>query len=176
MSEWSATRIRELERDSIRAFVASYPFHGDVLDYGCGKMPYQTVVLGAAVGNAVRYVPWDRATLPANVSDGDVGADDVLHGRQWDAILCTQVVQYVPDVYRLLRRFRDALKPGGALVLTGPGCWAEVEPDDLHRFTRAGIGRLLTAAGFEVERLEERAAVDLGGFRFSLGWGAVGRV
>lgn len=162
--------IYRLERDSIREFVADYPYTGHVLDYGCGDQPYRDLIETTA-----SYSPWDRQLLPGKPRGSDHGADDPLAARTWDAIVCTQVIQYVPDAYRLLRRFREAVKPGGALVLTGPGCWHEEEMANLHSYTRAGISRLLSAAGFTVERCVDRGTFDVGGFPISVGWGALGR-
>ena len=44
-------------------------------------------------------------------------------------------------------------------MLTYPTNWPEVEPEDLQRFTKAGMERLLTEAGFEIVRHERSAEV-----------------
>lgn len=171
--EYSLAHLVEIENESIREFVASYPYTGRVLDYGCGLSPYRDLIEPQA-----QYVGYDRPDYPANMSREHVGGDYPLTVGsldQWDAIVCTQVVQFVPNVYRLLRQFRDAITPGGALVLTGPTCWPEVNDEDIHRHTRTGISALMRAAGFEVEVCEERAAVVMTDFRFSLGYGCIGR-
>ncbi len=172
---WNNDTVREVERESIRSFVFSCRGQLDrrVLDYGCGQQPYREIV--EAAGGT--YVPYDRERFPANVSGENVGEDAPLAASRgfYDAILCNQVVQYVPDVYGLLRAFRTALHRGGHLVLTYPTNWAEVELADLHRFTRNGMDSLLARAGFAVERHEERAGIDLGGFHLALGYGAVAR-
>lgn len=169
----TADAILQLERDSIEKFVLSCreSFHGRVLDYGAGKMPYRQIVLDQGAD----YVPHDRAAYPANVSDGDIGMEfplDLKH--EWDAILCNQVIQYVPEPFELLRDFRYALKPGGSLVLTGPTNWRVIEDADLWRFTRNGANIMLEEAGFTVERIEWRASIGLmPGFDLPLGWGAL---
>jgi hypothetical protein len=174
MIAWNNQTVRELETASIRAFVESCADHltGRVLDYGCGRQPYRGIVehMGAT------YVGHDRARYPANISGDDIGPDRPLDAEQaWDAILSTQTFQYVPwlELPELLFSFWTALRPGGKLVATGPTNWAEVQPEDLHRLTRAGVRALVESVGFEVERLESRAEIDLGGFRLSLGWGLV---
>lgn len=173
-SFWTHGTIRALEHDSIRRFVESCGplFDGArVLDYGCGKQPYKSIV--EAAGGT--YEPYDRKTLPANVSDADVGEDPRL-GDWRDVILCNQIIQYVPDPVYLLRiQFKNLLRPGGALVMTYPTCWDEVEPADLHRFTRWGMERLLKDSEFTIERHQRRAEIDLGGFKFPLGYGVVAR-
>lgn len=165
--------IRDLERASIRSFVESCSEHfigGRVLDYGCGKQPYRDVV--ERMGGS--YEPYDRVSFPANVSGENVGGDVSL-GDWRDAVICTQVIQYWPDPAYELQRIKHVLHPGGHLVLTYPTCWDEVEPQDLHRFTRHGIDFMLDHAGFTVIRNQRRAEIDVGGFRFPLGGGALAR-
>lgn len=166
---------RDLERDSIRAFVASHVFEGRVLDYGCGKQPYRDLVERTA-----EYVPFDRTHFPANVSGENVGADVETHPtylqpHQWDTILCTQIFQYVHDPADLLADFHHLLRNDGTLVLTYPTNWAEVEPEDLHRFTKAGMELMLQGEGFTIERHERRAEVEAAGMVFPLGYGVVAR-
>jgi len=171
--------LRDLERESIRDFVQSAAdegyLSGRVLDYGCGRMPYREIV-EAAGGE---YHGFDRAYFPANVSGEHIGLDE----GPWDSILCTQVVQYVPDefdphdhsssagVWGLLDYFHSLLSPErsifhpeqpGHLVLTYPTHWPEVEAADLHRFTKAGMERLLTEAGFTIITHEQRASIRVG--------------
>lgn len=188
--------LRDIERDSIRAFVQSAAddgyLSGRVLDYGCGKQPYRDIVEAAGA----EYVGYDHESFPAKVGDFSVDTDPT-HSERFDAVLCTQVVQYIP-LYRderytpdsslpvILDRLRSVLRLGtfdqrenGHLVLTYPTNWPEVEPEDLHRFTKAGMERLLTEAGFEVVKHELRAEVLFGferdSVRVALGYGVVAR-
>lgn len=175
----NGSTIRELERASIADVIARAAelgiFAGRlVLDYGCGRQPYRDLIEGAG-GD---YIGWNRARFPGlpPADRVDVGEIDDPLAHTWDVIVCTQVVQYVPHVERLLCDFWRALQlRAGMLVLTYPTCWDEVEPEDLHRFTRAGVDRLLVGNGFETLEHERRAEVELGGFRFPLGGGVIAR-
>lgn len=175
----NGSTIRELERDSIGRFVRLAGdlrhFEGrNVLDYGCGRQPYRQIIEEA--GGI--YAGWNRANLPGlpPADRVDIGDDPFDPWIAWDAIVCTQVVQYVPDVEALLCDFWRALNVrAGVLVLTYPTCWDEVEPEDLHRFTRAGVERLLGRVGFETLEHVRRAEVELRGFRFPLGGGVIAR-
>lgn len=165
--------LRELERSSIRGFLTHCAderiFHEhDVLDYGCGKSPYQDVI----VFGGGRYHGYDLTAYPANVSGEDIQEPEMFD-RMWSVIVCTQVVQYVPDVPTFLQILHALLEPRGALVITWPTNWPEVEPQDLHRFTLAGMSRLLRDTGFSEIGVTPRAFVDVGPEKFYLGHGGI---
>lgn len=158
-----------LERTSIEKFVASHAdkLIGDVLDFGAGQQPYRKHVQGV-------YHPFDRVGFPASTVTSDYPVDWYTQKR-WDAILCTQVLQYVGDPQALVVDFHDVLLPGGWLVMTGPTCWPEIESDDLWRFTMKGVERMMLKAGFEQVGVIRRDTVVFHGDVLSIGWGTVGR-
>ncbi len=173
--------LRDLERASIRAFLAEWPEYlgGRVLDYGCGKQPYRDLVAGD-------YHAWDSPKFPGSVIDGQVPnavilpspMESRLHpekGEKFDAVICTQVIQYVPNPEILIERLRLLLTKDGRLLLTGPTNWPVVEQDDLWRFTVSGVTKLLESADMEVELVHERASVDFQGERWPIGWAAIAK-
>lgn len=179
--------LREAEAYTIRSFVQRAAdggyLSGRVLDYGCGKQPYRDIV--EAAGGT--YYGHDFPSYPASVvSEIVLDSPENWFEEEWDAILCTQVLQYIPiwedlghdgetaplttDLYCMW----SALKPrGGHLVLTYPTNWPEVEPEDLHRFTKAGMERLLTEAGFTIVRHEWRHGFHYEGVSFAAGYGVI---
>lgn len=164
--------LRQLEHTSIRSFLDTnaHLLTGRVLDYGCGRQQYEPIVRRA--GGV--YIPYDRADYPANVSGRDVGPDE----HEWgdlDAILCVQVIQYLPDAPGLLGGFCDLLCGGdpGVLLLVGGVNWPEVEREERQRYTQAGIETLLGEVGFRDVEVEGRAVIGFQDFSLSLGWGAV---
>ena len=160
---WNARTVREVELRSILSFVERNRqfLEGRVLDFGAGKLgtcrqpqPYRELVTG-------EYVPIDQG--------------DRWPAGRFDAVLCTQVMQYLEDPLAILVRLLGCLRPGGHLVMTYPTNWDEVEVSDLWRFTRSGMELLLKRAGFELLHHDRRATVDLDGCRFPLGYGVVAR-
>lgn len=171
---WNNTNLRERERESIKDFVTTHSdkLGGLTLDFGCGTQPYRKIV--EAVGG--EYKPFDRWGYPGSTVQTDIGDDWPLMMRgTWDAVLCTQVIQYVIEPGKLVGNFWAALKPGAWLVMTGPTNWPEVEKDDFWRFTVAGVGYMMTAAGFTEVVVASREAILVNDIGLSIGWGAVGR-
>lgn len=171
---WNNATLREREKASIEGFVLNQAekLTGRVLDFGCGLQPYRKIVENSG-GD---YHPFDRLGYPGCTVHTSVGNDWPLTQRvQWDAILCTQVIQYVPDPMKLIRDFWFALKPGGWLVLTGPTNWPEVEVEDFWRVTICGAAHMLEATGFSEIDVSSRECIRINDFGLSLGWGATGR-
>ena len=81
----------------------------------------------------------------------DIPVDD----DRYDMVLCTQVLEHLPEPKKVLREFNRVLRPGARLWLTAPLFYEEHEtPYDFYRYTRYGFTYLLESANFEIERLE----------------------
>jgi hypothetical protein len=195
--------LTRIENESIRSFVQKAAdegyLSGRVLDFGCGRQPYRDIVERLATST---YTGFDRPWFPGYMQGAPTlgPAPDEVWDIDWNAIICTQVVQYLP-LYRygtdpqdperpslqgVLTSMKYSLEIGGHLVLTYPTNWPEVQPDDLHRFTKAGMERLLIEADFEILVHERRAAIDHFSYRdgrgsdisrdeFALGYGVIAR-
>lgn len=72
----------------------------------------------------------------------------------YDVIICTQVLEHLPDPQRVLSEFQRILKPSGQLWFSAPLFFFEHEvPYDYYRYTRYGLKYLLEEAGFTVQEL-----------------------
>ena len=158
-------QIRAMQREHIVAFLSDQDFTGKVLDYGCGTQPYRAIV----EFKGGEYHGYNRGVYPGG-SKEDIGPAEPLM-QWWDVVLCTQVVEYVPDVPDLLAQMRSH---SNKLVITWPTNWPEVEPEDLHRFTLTGMTAMLRRYDWQIEQTRQLGAVAFGDREhMALGYGIV---
>jgi SAM-dependent methyltransferase len=116
-----------------------------ILDLGCGDKPYYPWF----APHATEYLGVDG--YPGPYVDRVAPADrlDFLADESVDAILCTQVLEHVPDPGALLREAKRVLKPDGVLFLTTHGVFVfHGHPTDLWRWTHQGLEAVVRQAGF----------------------------
>lgn len=128
---------------------------GRVLDVGCRDKPYERWLTSASeiIGLDVRPGPKvDVVAAP--------GAEWPLDSSSFDAVVCTQVLQYVDDPRALLREIDRVLRPGGTLVVTVPFAYNEhMVVTDYWRFSVHGLESLVSEHG---DVLEGRAQGGVG--------------
>ena len=141
-----------LHLKDLRLFLADFATDEKiiVLDFGCGGSPYRSLFPNA---------DYRRADLDGRGAiDLTIGVDSSIAtpDASFDLILSTQVLEHVADTSQYLRECHRLLRPGGKLVLTTHGSYAEHGcPDDFFRWTSHGLERVLLAAGFRIEVLEK---------------------
>ena len=128
-------------------------FKGDLLDVGCGKMPYKKHILensttktytGLDIETALEY---DSAVRPDYTWKGDkIPFED----ESYDTILATEVLEHCPEPIQILNEIYRVIKKDGYVFLTVPFLWPLHEtPHDEYRYTPFALNRLLEAAGFK---------------------------
>lgn len=164
MSEYS--RLYEAEASSIRGFLEAHAdkLGGTVLDYGCGRQPYRDIVIKAGG----TYFAYDRPGFGGSQVEEHIGVPVAAV----DAVICTQVIQYVTNPPEFVESLHFMLAPGGWLLMTGPTNWPVLEPADLWRLTPAGIAHLL-GARFPLVEVAERHTIRSNGRPWLCGWAAV---
>src|SRR5581483_7985494 len=79
-----------------------------------------------------------------------VGSADALPVADgtFDVVLCTQVLEHVPDPARVVRELRRVVAPGGRVLLSTHGVQVyHPSPQDLWRWTHTGLEHLFRANG-----------------------------
>ena len=164
--EWIRKRV-EVDMYAIADFVdraAASTVPGDrVLDAGAGEGRFKSAFAHArytGVDLAVGDADWDYRNLDA-ICDL-IGLP--FARATFDAAICVQVLEHVPDPPRMLRQIAQVLRPGGRLFLSAPQSWPQHQkPYDFYRYTSFGIRHLLQTAGLEIESID-----PIGGYFWSL--------
>jgi SAM-dependent methyltransferase len=113
-----------------------------LLDVGCGTKPYEPFFRDAVA----EYVGVDVAN-PAADLEGTVEAIPVPDGS-FDVVLCTQTLEHVGDPARAVRELRRVVAAGGRVLASTHGVQVyHPNPDDLWRWTHAGLERLFRENG-----------------------------
>jgi SAM-dependent methyltransferase len=127
-----------------------------VLDVGAGAGRYR------ALFSHCEYRAQDFAAEPSSIGSyteldyvSDITAIPVPDAS-FDAILCTEVLEHVPDPVAAVREMARVLRRGGRLILTAPlGAFLHQEPFHFYGgYTPHWYRKHLVEAGFEIETLE----------------------
>jgi SAM-dependent methyltransferase len=157
----TARLLRDLPNPSryrLRQFAAKAAAQGEskdfrVLDAGAGKAPfrelfdhvsYETADFGQVTNKSYAELDYvcDLTAIP-------------VPDASYDLVLCTQVMEHVPDPVAVLTEFHRVLKPGGQAWLSAPFFYMEHEkPYDFHRFTQFAWQRMATETGFTVKQIK----------------------
>ena len=149
-------QIRNAIFESIRSNIPY--FNGNLLDVGCGKMPYKRYILdnslvthylGLDIEGAIEYdskikpdVVWDGIKMP-------------IASESYDTVIATEVLEHCFEPEVLLKESYRVLKPNGYFFFTVPFLWNLHEtPNDAYRYTPYAIKRHLNNVGFRDIKLE----------------------
>lgn len=113
--------------------------HGDILEIG--RNVYKNVVL---IENIVSYSCLDIAAYPDIDIVADIQNMKNVESDRFDSIICTQVLEHVPNPFDAVDELYRILRPGGRLLVTVPFLNNyHMEPDDYWRFTEYALTFLL---------------------------------
>ncbi|MFA5385924.1 MAG: class I SAM-dependent methyltransferase, partial [Eubacteriales bacterium] len=122
---------------------------GRVLDVGCGKKPYQSLVQCREYIGLEIDTPRNRLKSKADLYYD--GMHFPVENVSFDWVVCSQVLEHVfnPDVF--LSEIARVLKAGGGLLMVVPFVWDEHEqPNDFARYSSFGLRSLLERNGFVI--------------------------
>lgn len=154
-----ATRVQWLERT-----LGALPAGGRILDAGagerrferfCGHLQYVAQDFaqydGSGDAAGLQTGTWDQSRLDIVSDITAVPEPDA----SFDAVMCIEVLEHVPDPLAALKEFARLLRPKGHLVLTAPFCsLTHFAPYHFASgFSRYFYERHLPETGFEVLEL-----------------------
>lgn len=115
-----------------------------VLDLGCGRGG-ALEQLGAAVDHPLGLDPDHRSLVEHRLPDlpRAVAAAEALPlpAASVDLVICSWVLEHLPDPARTFAEIARVLRPGGALIFVAPGAWSLAAL--LNRALRGLQGRLV---------------------------------
>jgi SAM-dependent methyltransferase len=109
-----------------------------VLDVGGRIQPYRPLL----EGRTVHYVAIDLRPSPL-VAVRARAEQIPFSDAQFDLVICTQVLEYVPDPAAAIAEIHRVLRPGGSLLLSVPAMFPRDSDQDSWRFLPAGLNILL---------------------------------
>lgn len=147
---------------------AKHVGHGaEVLDVGCGFGEFARWLDHVVyTGIDLSFEEADAGPLPAHatIRRQDLG-DHLLEGRTYDVVSAFQVLEHVKDPAVFLRQIRQAVKPGGKVIIAVPlvpspaleipAVPINMPPHHLTFWTAPALHRLFEGAGLHVVHYEE---------------------
>ncbi len=136
-------------------------FKGKLLDAGCGERPYGLIydeLVEKSVGCDIEGCIHDQSRIDVFSSVDALPFAD----NEFDTVLCTEVLEHVPNAWNGFSEIARVLKPGGYAIVTVPFLMPTHEaPHDYYRYTRFGLTYQLERNGFEVVDLIPRGGFGL---------------
>ena len=175
MQNWLTASRERIEQDLARspqrrffspAYLAQYQtvlpllrhyIHGQVIDLGCGTMPFQDFLAGkVTVYHTLDLRPRSEKTTYV----GDVQEMHMVGDASYDSIICLEVLEHVAAPTRAIQEMYRILRPDGVIILSVPHLSRLHErPHDYYRFTKYGLRHLFENAGFAVLDIQEKGGL-----------------
>lgn len=125
------THNAENRDEWVKEALLRLPVGSRLIDAGAGMQRYRSfcshvsyvsqdfcLYNGIGDGKAIQTGNWDTSKIDIT---SDITNIPVREGS-FDAVLCTEVLEHVPDPIAALKEFHRILRPGGELILTAPFC------------------------------------------------------
>jgi SAM-dependent methyltransferase len=92
----------------------------DVLDLGFAQSPNALLAAYRTVGLDLQIPPTTPTGYAEQIRGDVMTLPEHLDGRRFDTVLCGELIEHLERPYDFLRGLRNALAPGGRLVLSTP--------------------------------------------------------
>lgn len=145
---WNRRRIDQAIED------AAPQAHGVLLDIGCGEKPYRKVFAPFVEKHlGLEYSP--ESGYRANLADFCGDAMCLPMGNSTvDTILCTEVLEHLPNPEKAIAEFARILRPNGVIITTAPFFFPIHDAWDFFRYSHDGIAELMRQNDLKVETVK----------------------
>jgi SAM-dependent methyltransferase len=127
---------------------------GVILDIGCGDRPYEKIF------SSEKYIgaEWPQSQHSNTKPDVFMDALDLpFKTGSFDTVVCTEVLEHLPNAGPALQEISRVLKRDGHFILSVPFFYLIHEsPHDYYRYTSFGLRKLLEDSHFTVVRMDPR--------------------
>lgn len=128
--------------------------HGVLLDVGCGIKPYEKLYspyVEQYIG--LEYSP--ESGYRGNKADFCADAAELpLADESVDTILCTEVMEHVPNPEKTIAEFARVLRRGGTIIVTAPFVYPIHDKYDFFRYSPDGIATIMKRHHLTVEEVK----------------------
>jgi len=145
------------QKVKVISYVSKKYFTGNLLDIGCGKMPYKAMILEEA-----KIKKYTGVDIENDIYQNQIKPDYFWKGKklpfqnnEYECAMLIEVLEHVPEPIQVLKEAVRVLKNEGILLITVPFLWTLHDvPNDEYRYTPFALKRMLQETDFEVLELE----------------------
>lgn len=152
----------------VRKYLRMIPAGSRILDAGAGELLFKPDCQhldyiaqdfgkyeGGGDGAGLQTGQWDNSRLDIVSDITDIPVPDA----SFDAVLCTEVLEHVPDAISTVREFSRILRPGGVLLITAPfASLTHFAPYHFCGYNRYWYQHHLPRLGFDIEVLDHNGS------------------
>lgn len=115
----------------VKRILSEIPAGSRILDAGAGELQYKSFCAhldyvsqdfglydGKGDAKALQMDSWDQSQIDIIGDITDIPEPDA----SFNAVMCIEVLEHLPDPLAALREFSRLLNPGGTLIITAPFC------------------------------------------------------
>ena len=151
----------------VKGNLARIPAGSNILDAGAGELKfkpdcdhlhYVAQDFGQYEGTGdegLQTGEWDNARLDIVSDITDIPVND----ESFETLLCTEVLEHIPDAVSALKEFSRILKPGGTLLITAPfASLTHFAPYHFCGYNKYWYQHHLPKLGFDIEALDHNGS------------------
>lgn len=130
--------------------------YGDILDFGCGAKPYESLFKNARSYVGVDYNSAGHSHQDENIDFYYDGKTLPFTDNKFDGVFSSEVFEHIFNLEEIIPEIHRVLKPNGVLLFTCPFVWEEHEiPVDFARYTRFALKHILEKNGFKILTIDK---------------------
>lgn len=123
---------------------------GDVIDIGCGTMPYKKSITASSAIKEYTTIDIEKRDNRVDIV-GDVQNMNMVANNAYDTIICTNVLEHIPNPFQAMDEIYRIARPNGVLILSVPHLSRlHEEPNDFYRYTKYGLEYIINKSGFNM--------------------------